>query len=44
VDRQPVRTVVQVWQIVTRAAEEGEKDVALDLIREKQERSIKLRW
>lgn len=44
VDRQPVRTVVQVWQIVTRAAEEGEKDVDLDLIREKQERAIKLRW
>jgi S1-C subfamily serine protease len=44
VDRQPVRTVMQVWQIVTRAAEEGEKDVDLDLIREKQERAIKLRW
>jgi S1-C subfamily serine protease len=44
VDRQPVRTVVQVWQIVTRAAEEGQKDVDLDLIREKQERAIKLRW
>jgi hypothetical protein len=44
VDRQPVRTVVQLWQIVTRAAEEGERDVDLDLIREKQARAIKLRW
>ena len=44
VDRQPVRTVVQVWQIVTRAAEDGEREVELDLIREKQARAIKLRW
>ena len=44
VERQPVRTVVQVWQIVTRAAEDGEREVDLDLIREKQARTLKLRW
>ena len=44
VERQPVRTVVQVWQIVTRAAEDGEREVDLDLIRLKQARTLKLRW
>ncbi len=44
VERQPVRTVVQVWQLVTRAAEDGEREVDLDLIREKQARTLKLRW
>ena len=44
VDRQPVRTVVQVWQIVTRVADDGGREVDLDLIREKQARAIKLRW
>lgn len=41
---QPVRTVVQVWQIVTRASDDGEHEIDLDLIREKQARTIKLRW
>ena len=41
---QPVRTVVQVWQIVTRVSEDGVREVDLDLIREKQVRAIKLRW
>jgi hypothetical protein len=44
VSQQPVRTVVQVWKIVTRAAEEGEREVELDLIREKHARTLKLRW
>jgi hypothetical protein len=44
VARQPVRTVVQVWQIVTRVAEDGEREVDLDLIRLKQTRTLKLRW
>jgi membrane-associated protease RseP (regulator of RpoE activity) len=44
VERQPVQSVVQVWQIVTRAAADGEREVDLDLIREKQARAIKLHW
>jgi S1-C subfamily serine protease len=44
VERQPVQSVVQVWEIVTRAAEDGARDVDLDLIRAKQARAIKLRW
>jgi hypothetical protein len=44
VERQPVLSVVQVWEIVTRAAQDGARDVDLDLIREKQAREIKLRW
>jgi PDZ domain-containing protein len=44
VDRQPVRTVVQVWQLVTRAAQGGERGVDLDLIRGKQARALRLRW
>jgi hypothetical protein len=44
VARQPVRTVVQVWQLVTRVAEDGEREVDLDLIRLKQTRTLKLRW
>ena len=44
VEGQAVRTVVQVWQIVTRAAEDGARDVDLDLIRKKQSRALKLRW
>jgi serine protease Do len=44
VERQPVQSVVQVWQIVTRAAGNGMRDVDLDLIREKQARALKLRW
>ena len=44
VERQPVRTVMEVWQIVSRAADDGAKDVDLDLIREKQARALKLRW
>jgi serine protease Do len=44
VERQPVQSVVQVWEIVTRADEDGARDVDLDLIRAKQARTIKLRW
>jgi len=44
VEQQPVRSVVQVWEIVARAARDGAHDVDLDLIREKQAREIKLRW
>jgi hypothetical protein len=44
VERQPVQSVVQVWQIVTRAADDGAKEVDLDLIREKQARALTLRW
>jgi serine protease Do len=44
VEQQPVRSVVQVWEIVTRVARDGAHDVDLDLIREKQAREIKLRW
>ena len=44
VERQPVQSVVQVWEIVTRAAEDGARDVDLDLIRAKRARTIKLRW
>ncbi len=44
VEQQPVRSVVQVWQIVTRAAADGAHEVDLDLIREKQARAIKLHW
>jgi S1-C subfamily serine protease len=44
VERQPVQTVVQLWEIVTRADDAGAKEVDLDLIREKQARALKLRW
>jgi membrane-associated protease RseP (regulator of RpoE activity) len=44
VERQPVQSVVEVWQIVTRADENGAREVDLDLIREKQARALKLRW
>ena len=44
VDRQPVQSVVQVWEIVARADDAGVKEVDLDLIREKQARALKLRW
>ena len=44
VERQPVQSVVEVWQIVTRADENGTREVALDLIREKQARALKLHW
>jgi hypothetical protein len=44
VERQPVQSVVQLWQIVTRADENGAREVNLDLIREKQARELKLRW
>jgi len=44
VERQPVQSVVQVWQILTRVAENGEREADLDLIREKQARSLRLRW
>jgi membrane-associated protease RseP (regulator of RpoE activity) len=44
VEQQPVRSVVEVWQIVSRAAQDGARDVDLDLIREKQARELKLRW
>jgi membrane-associated protease RseP (regulator of RpoE activity) len=44
VERQPVQSVVEVWQIVTRADENGAREVNLDLIREKQARTLKLRW
>jgi membrane-associated protease RseP (regulator of RpoE activity) len=44
VERQPVQSVVEVWQIVTRADENGAREVDLDLIREKQSRTLKLHW
>ncbi len=44
VERQPVQSVVQVWEIVTRAAEDGARAVDLELIRAKRARSITLRW
>jgi len=44
VEHQPVQSVVQVWQILTRVAEDGEREADLDLIREKQARALKLRW
>jgi membrane-associated protease RseP (regulator of RpoE activity) len=44
VERQPVQSVAQLWQIVTRADDDGAREVDLDLIREKQARTIKLRW
>jgi serine protease Do len=44
VERQPVQSVVQVWQILTRVAEDGEREADLDLIREKRARELKLRW
>jgi predicted metalloprotease with PDZ domain len=44
VERQPVQSVVEVWQIVTRADENGAREVDLDLIREKQARELKLHW
>jgi len=44
VERQPVQSVVQVWQILTRVAEDGEREADLDLIRERRARELKLRW
>lgn len=44
VEGQSVRSVVQLWEIVSRAADDGAHEVDLDLIREKQARTIKLRW
>jgi len=44
VERQPVQSVIQVWQILTRVAADGAREADLDLIREKQARALKLRW
>jgi serine protease Do len=44
VDAQPVRTVLQVRQLVARAAEDGARAVDLEVIRSKQRRTITLRW
>jgi serine protease Do len=44
VDSQPVRTVLQVRQLVARAAEDGARAVDLAVIRAKQRRTITLRW
>jgi hypothetical protein len=44
VDAQPVRTVLQVRQLVARAAEDGAGAVDLEVIRARQRRTITLRW
>jgi serine protease Do len=44
VDSQPVRTVLQVRQLVARAAEDGARAVDLQVIRSRQRRTITLRW
>jgi serine protease Do len=41
---QAVRSVLQLRQLVARAADEGARGVPLDVIREKQRRTITLRW
>jgi serine protease Do len=44
VETQPVRTVLDVRQLVARAESEGERSVALEVIRGKLRRSVTLRW
>jgi hypothetical protein len=44
VGSQAVRSVLEVRQLVARAAEEGGRAVPLDVVREKQRRTVTLRW
>lgn len=44
VDSQPVRTVLRVRQLVARAAEDGARAVDVEVIRERQRRTVTLRW
>lgn len=44
VETQPVRTVLDVRQVVARAESDGERSVALEVIRGKQRRPVTLRW
>jgi membrane-associated protease RseP (regulator of RpoE activity) len=44
VETQPVRTVLNIRQLVARAESDGERSVALEVIRGKLRRSVTLRW